>query len=67
MIKVFFAARGDELESFELLRARRHDQWVMLCAFDLIELDGKDLRPSRWSGERPYWRSSCAVRCLDWC
>jgi bifunctional non-homologous end joining protein LigD len=34
----------DGLASFELLRARRHDQRVMLCGFDLIEPDGQDLR-----------------------
>ena len=34
----------DGLASFELLRGRHHDRHVTLCAFDLIELDGKDLR-----------------------
>jgi bifunctional non-homologous end joining protein LigD len=34
----------DGLASFELLRGRRHDRVVALCAFDLIELDGRDLR-----------------------
>jgi bifunctional non-homologous end joining protein LigD len=29
---------------FELLRYQRRDQVVTLCAFDLIELDGEDLR-----------------------
>jgi bifunctional non-homologous end joining protein LigD len=32
------------LASFELLRGRRHDRDVTLCVFDLIELDGRDLR-----------------------
>jgi ATP-dependent DNA ligase len=32
------------LSVFELLRYRRHDHAVVLCAFDLIELDGNDLR-----------------------
>jgi bifunctional non-homologous end joining protein LigD len=39
---IAFAADG--LASFELLRGRRHDKLVTLCALDLIELDGKDLR-----------------------
>ena len=27
-----------------MIRLRRHEQIIVLCAFDLIELDGKDLR-----------------------
>lgn len=34
---------GDGLASFELLRGRRHDRLTALCAFDLLELDGRDL------------------------
>jgi bifunctional non-homologous end joining protein LigD len=37
---------GDGLASFTLLRRRQHDGRVFLYAFDLIELDGKDLRSS---------------------
>jgi len=33
----------DGLASFELLRGRRHDRAVALCAFDLLERDGCDL------------------------
>jgi bifunctional non-homologous end joining protein LigD len=33
------------LADFELLRGGRHDGEAMLCAFDLLELDGRDLRP----------------------
>lgn len=33
------------LSVFDLLRYRRHDDTVALCAFDLLELDGVDLRP----------------------
>ena len=29
---------------FDLLRYRHHDHAAVLCAFDLIELDGFDLR-----------------------
>jgi ATP-dependent DNA ligase len=32
------------LSAFDLLRYRRHDHAAVLCAFDLLELDGKDLR-----------------------
>jgi bifunctional non-homologous end joining protein LigD len=38
------ACDGGGLASFELLRGRRHDGEVVLCAFDLLELDGQDLR-----------------------
>jgi hypothetical protein len=32
------------LAVFELIRSFRHDHAVVLCAFDLLELDGQDLR-----------------------
>jgi ATP-dependent DNA ligase len=32
------------LSVFDLIRYRQHDSAAILCAFDLIELDGKDLR-----------------------
>jgi bifunctional non-homologous end joining protein LigD len=32
------------LAIFELLRSFRHDHDAVLCAFDLLELDGEDLR-----------------------
>jgi ATP-dependent DNA ligase len=38
------AFKADGVASFELLRGRRHDRQVTLCAFDLLELDGRDLR-----------------------
>ncbi len=34
------------LSVFDLIRHRQHDRAAVLCAFDLIELDGKDLRRS---------------------
>jgi ATP-dependent DNA ligase len=34
----------DGLADFERLRSRRHDAAAVLCAFDLLELDGSDLR-----------------------
>jgi bifunctional non-homologous end joining protein LigD len=38
------------LSAFDLLRSWRHDHAAVLCAFDLIELDGRDLRsvPLEW-------------------
>jgi bifunctional non-homologous end joining protein LigD len=35
----------DGVPSFDRIRYRRHDASVFLYAFDLIELDGQDLRP----------------------
>ena len=35
---------ADGLSVFNLLRYRHHDHAAVLCAFDLIELDGADLR-----------------------
>jgi ATP-dependent DNA ligase len=32
------------LAVFEFLRGQRHDHVALLCAFDLLELDGEDLR-----------------------
>jgi bifunctional non-homologous end joining protein LigD len=32
------------LSVFDLIRYRQHDHAAVLCAFDLIELDGRDLR-----------------------
>jgi bifunctional non-homologous end joining protein LigD len=32
------------LSIFDLLRCRQHDDAAVLCAFDLIELEGRDLR-----------------------
>ena len=34
------------LSVFELIRYRQHNDAAVLCAFDLIELDGEDLRSS---------------------
>jgi ATP-dependent DNA ligase len=38
------ACGADGLASFERIRYRRHDEDVFLYAFDLIELDGEDMR-----------------------
>jgi ATP-dependent DNA ligase len=39
------ACDANGLSVFDLLRYRRQDHAVTLCAFDLLELDGLDLRP----------------------
>jgi ATP-dependent DNA ligase len=36
--------RAERLSVFDLIRYRRQDDVVTLCAFDLLELDGVDLR-----------------------
>jgi bifunctional non-homologous end joining protein LigD len=38
------ACDGDGLAVFDRLRERRGDRYVFLYAFDLLELDGQDLR-----------------------
>ena len=38
------AVDDNGLSVFDLIRYRRQDHAVTLCAFDLIELDGEDLR-----------------------
>ncbi len=38
------ACDANGLSVFDLLRCRRQDDAVTLCAFDLLELDGDDLR-----------------------
>jgi bifunctional non-homologous end joining protein LigD len=37
---------------FDLLRYRQHDRAAVLCAFDLVELDGEDLRRSPFEGRK---------------
>jgi bifunctional non-homologous end joining protein LigD len=39
-------ANGDGLAVFDLIRHKRHGSTAVLVAFDLIELDGEDLRRS---------------------
>ena len=38
------ACDGNGVAEFERLRRKREGRHVFLCAFDLLELDGKDLR-----------------------
>jgi bifunctional non-homologous end joining protein LigD len=45
------------LSVFNCLRYRCHDHAAMLCAFDLIELDGDDLRPLPIARRKESWQS----------
>jgi ATP-dependent DNA ligase len=56
------ASNAEGLADFELLRYRRRDAAVTLVAFDLIELDGRDLRR-----EPIEARKSELARLLDGC
>jgi bifunctional non-homologous end joining protein LigD len=56
------ACRNDGLADFELLRYSRRDADVTLVAFDLIELDGRDLRR-----EPIETRKAELTRLLDGC
>ena len=51
------------LSVFDFLRYRCHDHAAILCAFDLIELDGDDLRPLPI--ERRKASRSCFNRALQ--
>jgi hypothetical protein len=46
--------------AFQLLRHRRNDPQAFLYAFDLLELDGTDLRKSRSRCAKRRWPASCA-------
>jgi hypothetical protein len=45
--------RHDGRPSFDRIRYRRHHSIVFLCAFDLIELNGNDLRREPLEVRRP--------------
>ena len=53
------------LSVFDLLRYRQHDRAAVLCAFDLIELDGRDLRKTPAFAafrEGEQYRKMCSLR-----
>jgi ATP-dependent DNA ligase len=50
------------LSAFDLLRSWRHDHAAVLCAFDLIELDGRDLRSTPIEERKQHWSAYCAGR-----
>jgi ATP-dependent DNA ligase len=42
--------------AFNLVRYRHHDESIFLHAFDLIELNGDDLRRDPLEGRKPLWK-----------
>jgi bifunctional non-homologous end joining protein LigD len=50
------------LAVFDLIRRHGALASAVHCAFDLLELDGRDLRPSQSRDAKPYSRSYCAAR-----
>jgi hypothetical protein len=52
--------RCERLAVFDLLRRRWHGGDVILCAFDLIELDGQGLRGHQSRSANGPWRTCCA-------
>jgi ATP-dependent DNA ligase len=54
---------GDHgLANFELMRSRRIHATAVLCAFDLLELDGEICALCRLRSANVYWRSCCVPR-----
>ncbi len=49
------------LSTFDLLRSWRHDHAAVLCAFDLIELDGKDFAARPLRAARVRWPNLSAA------
>jgi ATP-dependent DNA ligase len=52
------ACDDNGVASFDLVRYHRANDRVFLYAFDLIELNGDDLRHDPLEGRRPLWRKS---------
>jgi bifunctional non-homologous end joining protein LigD len=50
------------LAVFDLIRRHGALASAVHCAFDLLELDGRDLRPSQSRDAKSYSRSYCAAR-----
>jgi ATP-dependent DNA ligase len=48
------------LATFQLLRHRRSEPQAFLYAFDLLELDGTDLRRDPIEVRKATWQVSCA-------
>jgi bifunctional non-homologous end joining protein LigD len=46
------ACDDNGITSFDRVRYRRHDENIFLYAFDLIELNGDDLRPDPLEGRK---------------
>jgi bifunctional non-homologous end joining protein LigD len=52
------ACGEDGIALFERIRYRRHDESVFMWAFDLIELNGEDLRREQLNSGRRRWCGS---------
>ena len=52
----------DGLSVFDMLRYRQFDHAAVLCAFDLIELDGDDLRWQRLEQRKATLANSSTTR-----
>src|SRR6476661_7025635 len=62
-----FALIDDAIASFDLIRHQQHDDAVFLCAFDLIELNGDDLRDEPLNVRKStlasvLWRAASGLR-----
>jgi bifunctional non-homologous end joining protein LigD len=55
------ACDGRGLAVFERIRYRRADESVFSYAFDLLELDGQDLRREPIETRKGRWRACCAA------
>jgi hypothetical protein len=49
---------------FDLVRYRHHDESIFLYAFDLIELNGDDLRVICWRAARRRWNAQATRRAV---
>ena len=56
------ACGDDGIASFDRIRYQRHDASVFLYAFDLIELDGDDLRRDPLAVARRHWPACLRAR-----
>jgi hypothetical protein len=56
-----FACDENGLSVFEMICWRRHDRSFTLCAFDLIELGGEDMRGKELRSGSGFWESCCAA------
>jgi bifunctional non-homologous end joining protein LigD len=50
------------LAVFELIRGHGSKTSAILCAFDLLELDGRDLRRRRSRSEKAYWQNCSTIQ-----
>jgi ATP-dependent DNA ligase len=60
------AVDANGLSVFDLIRCRQHDHAVNLCAFDLLELDGEDLRRTPLELRKARSRGCCAAATRAW-